>query len=158
MWTGHVTKQGQPQARVSVLPGVHATMLTRRLVARMKWKPSAQFPTVADFYRDRQAGVPASCSPGCCHPDHVSMRSKTAAMDNRRGVPLPLEHKMRISAAKRKNSKIDDATIRAILQDPRPGRHIAAELGVHASYIPHVRTGKLRAYSAVGDGLFAGLL
>jgi hypothetical protein len=158
VWNGFITKGGQPQCRITIEPKVSATMLVRRLVAKMSFNPTAKFKSAAAFMRNRQAGALTTCSWGCCHPDHVRMRTKVQAMKPRRGKPLPLSHKMRISAARRKNSNISDADIRRMMLDERPGNHVAAEYGVHPSYVPHVRTGKLRAFSTMGNNLFSGLL
>lgn len=158
IWQGYSTDIGQPQARVTVAPGISATMLVRRLVGKLKFSPSKQFPDAEKWMRLRQAGIKDTCSAGCCHPDHVLVRTKQQAMKNRRGVPLSMEHRMNISLARRKTSKVDDATIMRIMRDPRPGTEIAAELGLHPSYVPHLRTGKLRVFSTVGDNMFAGLM
>jgi rhamnose utilization protein RhaD (predicted bifunctional aldolase and dehydrogenase) len=158
VWQGFVSKQGQPQCRISVKPYVTATMLVRRLVARMKYEPSKKFPDAARFMRNRQAGVPQTCSRGCVHPDHVVMRTKKQAMAGYRGTPMPLTQRMRISAAKRKVSKVSDEVIRQVMVDPRPAKHVSVEIGMSECYVAHVREGKLRAYSSLGYGLFAGLL
>lgn len=158
VWGGFITKQGQPQARFSLGPHISATMLVRRLVAKMKFEPSFAFPNAARWMQNRQAGVGETCLRGCCHPDHVRMRTKQQAMKNRRGIPLPLTHKMRISATRLKRSKVSDEVIQQILADPRPGNVVALELGVDKSYVPHVRTGKLRTYSTMGRNMFSGLM
>lgn len=157
VWQGFITKGGQPQCRITIAPKVSATMLVRRLVAKMKFEPSEKFPDANRFMRKRQAGVEESCSWGCCHPDHVKLRTKVQAMKNRRGKPLSFAHKANISRARRAKSRITDADIHRMMIDPRPGKHVAEDFGVHHSYVPHVRTGKLRTYSSTG-GVFTGLL
>jgi rhamnose utilization protein RhaD (predicted bifunctional aldolase and dehydrogenase) len=161
VWQGYITKSGQPHARMTVAPNVYATMLVRRLVvkARMGGGDAVIGHNIAvnNFLRKRQCNVKDECSRGCCHPDHIVVRSKKQAMANTKGKPISEQHRQNISRARRKNSRIDDATILKMMLDPRPGKHVALELGVHPSYVPHVRTGKLRAYSATG-GIFSGLL
>lgn len=157
VWQGFITKGGQPQCRITIEPKVSATMLVRRLVAKMKFTPTAKFTSAARFIKNRQAGAKPDCSWGCCHPDHILVRTKTQAMKPRKGKPLSFTHKANISRARRKKSRISDEVIKQMMLDPRPGNHVAKELGVHASYVPHVRTGKLRVYSATG-GVFSGLL
>lgn len=158
VWQGFITKQGQPQCRITIEPKVSATMLVRRLVAKMKYEPSAKFPDVNRFMRNRQAGVEPTCSRGCCHPDHVKLRTKQQAMKHTRGKPISFTHRMNISKARRRNSNISDADIRRMMLDERPGNHVARDYNVHPSYVPHVRTGKLRVFSTMGNNLFSGLL
>lgn len=158
VWNGFVTKQGQPQCRITIAPKVTASMLVRRLVAKMAWGDKEITTTKGGeawgwekFAQSRQAGVRRTCSWGCCHPEHVKMRTKFQAMAPARGRPLPLEHRLAISKARRATSRISEADIVRMITDPRPGIHVAAEMGVCPSYVPHVRTGRVRAYSAPGQ-------
>lgn len=157
VWKGFITKGGQPQARFTLGPFVHCTMLVRRLVARMKFEPSAKFPDAAAFHRNRQAGTLEGCSWGCCHPDHVVMRTKKQAMKPSRGKPLTLEHRQAISRARRAQSKVPDSKIVEIIASPKPAKHVSIELGMDPSYASKVRRGNCRIYSATG-GMFSGLL
>lgn len=155
VWQGHITKYGQPQVRITVAPYVAASMMVRRLVAKMKFKPSQVFRVASTFMRKRQAGVMPDCSWGCCRPEHVVMRYKKTAMRPTVGRPRSMQHRLKISQARRRNSKISDETIRLILADPRPGSVVARELGLHPKYPSRVRKGALRQFSAMG--MFTGL-
>lgn len=156
VWQRFITKQGQPQCRIAVTPFVHATMLVRRLVARMKFEPSAKFPNASRFMRNRQAGVNPTCSWGCVHPDHVKMRSKKQAMAFYKGTPMPLTQKMRISQTKRAKSKVKPEDIHYILASTEPANKVSIELGMSESYASKVRRGKIGVVAATG--VFTGLL
>lgn len=161
VWNGYVTKGGQPQARFTLGPFVHATMLVRRLVARMRLGgPNAIIQngnTVAKYMRSKQCAAKETCLRGCCHPDHVLVRSKKQAMKKSRGKPLPLSQKAAISRTKRARSKVSEDDIQRILASNEPAYKLSLELGMDPSYASKVRRGNIGIYQATG-GLFTGLL
>lgn len=157
VWTGFITKQGQPQARIVINPHVHATFLVRRLVAKMKFEPGPKFRNANAWMRNRQAGVPTTCSHGCCHPDHVIVRTKKQAMASYRGTHLSLEHKRKISLTKARKSKVDTADVARILLSNEPANKMDAELGMCPGYSSKIRRGNMRVFEATA-GVFTGLL
>lgn len=145
-WRGFITRQGQPQARMLVAPHVHATMLVRRLIAKLTLE-GAKLPggaSVEAFMAKRQAGVRAECERGCCNPDHVMLRTKTQSAAPTRGKPISLPHRMAISRARTRDSKVDADGIREILLSPESAKDISLRLGMDPSYASKVRRGELR--------------
>lgn len=128
IWTGYMTKHGQPQARVD-----HKFFLVRRALWELKHEKECKTETF----------VGVKCKkPGCCHPDCIVGRTRSAAM---RGGKKTLAQRARIAMSKRATSTVPDSVIAEILTSDECAVHISRRLGLSDSYASAVRSGRIRA-------------
>ncbi len=98
----------------------------------------------------------ARCSCGthlCVHPDHIVMASRSTP---RKGKPITMVHRARISATKRATSKLSDEQVREIRSAPGMNTEIARVHGVNPSYVGHLKRYEARRDFAL-SGLWGGL-
>lgn len=137
IWTGCMSKAGQPQATIN-----YQHFLVRRAV----WQAAHNRVLLPTTWVGVKCG-----KHGCTHPDCLVARGRAEAL---RGHHMTVAHKATIARVKRAKSAITDEMIAEIMTSNEPDKVIAERLGVCASYPSKVRQGRLRRqYSSPFAGL-----
>lgn len=86
--------------------------------------------------------VSMSCgNPKCVHPDHARAVLINSGM---RGVKKTYKHRAKIAQAKQKKSAWSADIIQSIRNSDAPAKELAAQHGMHLSYIYYIRNGQAR--------------
>lgn len=136
VWKLTISGSGQPKCRITISPKVSATLLVRRLVAKLKGVTMNEDV----FVRARP-----SCQRGCCRPSHLVAMAKEDALalhaESMKGIPHSEERKAK-SAANR--AKIPVYLLEEIMSSPEPGEHVSRRNGLNKSYASKIRRGLFR--------------
>ena len=127
IWAGHITAGGQPQASLN-----HKTFLVRRAV----------WTLVHEFEPSKKLWMTVRCKKhGCVHPDCVVTHTRSDAM---KGLSKPLAVRARMSATKRKQSRISEESVAAMRVETGTLAEIAERHNVDLSYVSKLRLGQVR--------------
>lgn len=128
IWAGHIGGKGKvPQVRVDKV--LHS-------VNRLIWEISH------DRKVPKGMRVGPSCgNDGCVHPDCLISRKPAVLLKGRK---MPIATRIRIAKSKRANSSLTQEDVQRMRVDERSADVVAAELGVHMSYVCRIRAGGAR--------------
>lgn len=126
LWQGAMDK-GAPRAKVN-----GKMVYVRRLVLELSGKKIPASMRATTTCGDER----------CVNPDHVVARTPSAinsAVAKRTGFARKAARRAKISAAKRKNSKVTPEMVAEIRASEGSGREIAERLGLHTSTVNDIR-------------------
>jgi hypothetical protein len=81
----------------------------------------------------------------CANPAHRAAGDRQSQMAKLVGVSKPLQHRMRIAAAKRQRGKLSDEDVEAMRQAKGTLAEIADRFGVSRKHVCRIRRGHVRA-------------